>query len=89
MADFELVPNPAYAGMAPRPLEVACHDRTPFLTVRCAECLNDMHIHESQIEGVELGITTLCIECGELLAFPPRFFVDAFQTLRDQGWVAQ
>lgn len=42
------IDNPAFAGQAPRPLKAACHDGSPFLTIRC-DCGTDMHLHESQI----------------------------------------
>lgn len=84
---FELVRNPAFEGRKPTPLQAACHDRTPFLTVRCS-CGYELHLHESQLEQVpaDYGIATSCHRCGELLDFEPGFFARAFQQLRDEGW---
>lgn len=89
MSDFVLVENPAYAGKKPIPVEAACHDRTPFITVRCS-CGYELHLHESQIERVpdHAEIASRCHECGKPLIFPPGFFKAAFQELRDEGWVA-
>ena len=86
---WELVENPAYAGKTPTPLEAACHDRTPFITVHC-ECGSDLHLHESQIAGMpaDAEVATGCHGCSELLVFPPGYFQGAFQRLRDEGWIA-
>ena len=85
---MKLVPNPAYAGMTPRILEVDCHDRTPFLTIECGECSAQMHVHESQVEGIRGQIMSRCQTCADPMLFGPGFFERAFQALRDEGWVA-
>jgi hypothetical protein len=85
---FTLVPNPAYAGRTPTPLVVACHDRTPFITIRC-DCGAALHQHESFVAHVPVDaeIASRCPGCGKTLVFEPGFFADAFQQLRDDGWV--
>lgn len=87
---MKLVPNPSYAGKTPRPLLAACHDRTPFLTAQC-DCGYQLHLHESQLATLpdHAIIETRCHACGGQLVFPPHFFEDAFQQLRDEGWLAE
>ena len=87
MTDWELVDNPAYAGREPEPLEPACHDRSPMLTVRCS-CGSDMHFHETQIRGDvgDLPVGARCLGCGELLTFPPGYLNKAFAEMRRRGW---
>jgi ribosomal protein S27E len=88
VSDWVLAPNPVYAGKTPRILEAACHDRTPFLTIRCS-CGNELHVHESQIEAIAAAteIAVRCISCGNPLVFPPGYLAAAFQQLRDEGWI--
>lgn len=87
---FELRQNPAFAGRTPRPLEAMCHDRTPFITIVC-ECGFELHIHESSLAASRqfgAGLATRCHQCRELLTFPPGLLEDAFQEMRDEGWIA-
>jgi hypothetical protein len=87
---FELRPNPAFARKAPRYLDAVCHDRTAFVSIQCAACAGDLHLHESQADqippGYELG--SRCPHCAHVMVFPPGFFAAAFQQLRDEGWLA-
>jgi hypothetical protein len=83
---WKLVSNPNYAGIKPQIIEVICHDRTPFLTVGC-DCGSLMHVHESQIAGIRSAIATHCKGCEIPMLFPPLWFADAFQKLRDDGWI--
>jgi hypothetical protein len=85
---FRLVPNPAFVG-SPRIIDAVCHDRTPFLTVHCS-CGAEMHIHESQIAGLEdTTIASFCKGCRGLLEFPPGFIAGAFEQMRADGWIAR
>jgi hypothetical protein len=86
---FELLPNPAYAGKKPTPLVAECHDRTPFVTIVC-DCGSALHQHESSVSHipVDAEIATRCPTCRKTMVFQPGFFADAFQALRDEGWVA-
>jgi hypothetical protein len=89
MSDWALIPNPAYAGQTPRIVEAVCHDRSPFVTVRCS-CGSDMHLHESQTDGIppDAELATTCRTCAQTLVFPPGYFRAAFQRLRAEGWIA-
>jgi hypothetical protein len=88
VSDWVLEENPAYAGQTPRILKAACHDGTPFITIRC-DCGEELHQHESQTKDIPAGTETgtRCFGCRKLLVFPPGFFADAFQRLRDDGWI--
>lgn len=89
MAKVELVPNRAYAGIKPQKIIAMCHDRTPFVTVRC-QCGSEMHIHESfdpMAIADAMGAMAYCRSCREPLEFRPGFFKDAFQRMRDDGWI--
>jgi ribosomal protein S27E len=80
--------NPDYAGRKPTLLEPDCHDRSPFVTVRCG-CGFDMHVHETQIANVpaEAEIGAACKVCGRLLTIPPGWLPGAFADLRARGWI--
>ena len=88
MTDFVLKENPAYAGVTPSKLGPACHDGTPFLTIEC-RCGTSQHIHEAQVRFVptDVEVTTDCPGCGEPLMFQAGFFPNAFQRMRDAGWI--
>lgn len=85
---FELIPNPGYEGQTPRILRAACHDRTPFITVRC-ECGSDMHLHESQTSVVPAddAVISRCLACGRMIVVQSSRFVEAFKQLREEGWI--
>lgn len=89
MNDWVLLDNPAYIGKEPRPLQAACHDGTPFLTVRCG-CGADGHFHEGQLRHAPLDaeVVLRCPACGEFLEFPPGFVAEAFEGMRADGWIA-
>lgn len=89
VTEWVLVENPAYAGMEPRILEASCHDGTPFITIRCSECGYDFHCHESQTKTApaDAAIAARCFGCKAVLEFPPGYFAEAFQRLRDDGWI--
>lgn len=86
--------NPALAGQAPRPLKPACHDGSPFVTIRC-DCGSDMHLHETQLAAATLhlasaldaAIVTRCTSCGEPLVFAPGELESAFDRMRADGWI--
>ena len=86
--DWQLVDNPDYAG-APRLLTPACHDGSPMVDLRCA-CGDTMHVHETQIAGVEpfWEIRSVCKGCSETLVLPPGVLHGAFAQMRRQGWIA-
>jgi ribosomal protein S27E len=65
-----------------------CHDRTPFLTIRC-RCGYELHQHESRVAAIpdDAEIASRCLGCGELLVFPPGYFKEAFAELRREGWI--
>jgi ribosomal protein S27E len=83
------VESPAYAGRRPSPLQAGCHDRSPFLTVACSRCGEQMHLHETQLSHVPTSaeIGSRCKGCGELLVFPPGTFARGFAELRKRGWL--
>lgn len=85
---WTLVDNPAFAGQKPRVLKAACHDGSPFLTIRC-ECGGEMHLHETQITVVpaDAAIATHCKSCGGPLVFPPGELAGAFTQMREAGWI--
>lgn len=85
---FELIPNPAYEGKTPRKLVTTCHDRSPFITIRC-QCGYELHMHETQITHApsDAEIVSRCHKCNKLLIFPPGLFKKAFRELRDDGWI--
>ena len=89
MTDWVLVDNPAYAGREPRPLDAACHDGTPFLTVRCGYG-GEGHFHEGQLRHApgDAEVVLRCPTCGAWLEFPPGFILEAFAQMRTAGWVA-
>jgi ribosomal protein S27E len=93
MSDWQLVRNPQWpAGARPpeRPFtESLCCDHSHFITVQCAACGEQMHMHESATRKVphRQGVASTCKGCGELLLFPPGTFAATFQTLRRQGWI--
>lgn len=69
-ADWSFTPNPAWEGRTPDPSRIACHDRTPFMTLLCS-CGQEMHFHITQIAHVpdEDEIGSLCHGCGDPLLF--------------------
>lgn len=81
--------NPAYAGQQPRPLQATCHDRSPFITIRCA-CGAALHLHETQLAAVpgDSAIATACKACGQPLIFAPGELEQAFAQMRAAGWIA-
>lgn len=86
---WELVENPSYAGREPTPMRAACHDGSPFISIRC-DCGALGHQHESRTELIPdtVAVAMRCLECGELLEFPPGYFTTAFARLRAEGWIA-
>jgi hypothetical protein len=86
---WTIAPNPAYAGRTPRPLQPACHDRSPFLTVQCA-CGYELHLHETQLAGIAATdeIATRCHQCADPLIFPVTQLRGAFTQMRKDGWIA-
>lgn len=86
---LELVQNPEYAGMTPRLMTAACHDHSPFITVHCPACGNAAHVHETQIKHIPAGdeIAMRCNRCRKAIVVEPGFFPNAFQQLRDEGWI--
>lgn len=84
-----LLPNAAYAGQTPRLLTAACHDHTPFITILCAGCDSEMHVHESQIADAPLDfiVATRC-GCGHMVVFEAGQLQDGFAQLRADGWIA-
>lgn len=86
---WAFVDNPAFAGQAPRPLRAACHDGSPFVTIRC-DCGTEMHLHETQLRDDQLvvAIATYCKGCGRLLRFAPGELAGAFAQMRADGWIA-
>lgn len=89
--DWKLIDNPDYGGRAPTPLKAACHDGSPFITIKCNHCGEGMHHHETSVAHVpaDAEIASRCPTCSRLLVFPPGFFADAFAQLRAEGWVAE
>jgi len=83
------IENEAYAGQTPRTLTSACHDGSPFVTVRCT-CNAEAHIHESQLAKISVfdGIGMPCKSCGDLLQFEPNHAQGYFADLRKRGWIA-
>jgi hypothetical protein len=83
---FTIVDNPAFQGRTPRPLQVACHDGTPFLTIRCG-CGQDMHMHESQLDAVPAA-TTIAVRCPSCRAIHALGdeVRGAFADMRAAGW---
>lgn len=87
MSTFEIVPNPDFEGRKPTKLDVLCHDRTPFVTVRCG-CGYTLHLHESQIFDLhDTTVVTECHSCHVRLTFPPGTFAAAFAEQRRLGWI--
>jgi ribosomal protein S27E len=88
VSEWVILENPAFAGRKPTILQAACHDRSPFVTIRC-RCGYELHQHESRVAMAPAGaeIAMRCLGCGELLLFPPGFFAGAFATLRQEGWI--
>lgn len=80
--------NPAYAGKQPRRLQAACHDGSPFITIRCA-CGSVLHLHETQLAAVpaDSAIATACKGCGEPLVFEPGELEQGFARMRADGWI--
>lgn len=87
---WTLLVNPVFENQKPRPLAAACHDGTPFLTIRCNECGSDLHLHESQIADVptDTAIAVRCPQCPAILEFWPGWFQVAFAQVRKEGWIA-
>lgn len=92
---WTFVANPAFAGQTPRPLTPACHDGSPFVTIRC-DCGSDMHLHETQLAAATLdlalalgdaAIAVSCTGCGEPLVFEPGELEGAFARMRADGWI--
>ena len=85
---WELVENAAFAGMEPRIMVAACHDRSPFITIRC-RCGCELHQHETRVSSFpdDAELASRCLGCGELLVFPPGFFREAFAGMRRDGWI--
>ena len=54
-------------------LKPACHDKTPYLDLRC-DCGQIGHVHASQLQdAMKQGATeigTFCFGCGEELVLP-------------------
>lgn len=88
MDGWTLVPNPGYTG-DPRLLESVCHDRSPFLTLACTKCGEPMHIHETQLAGAPniATVDTRCPSCSQMAVASVQFFREAFQQMRDDGWI--
>lgn len=88
MSDWELVDNPDWTDLRPRKLDPACHDGSPFITIHCNACGDDMHLHETQVKNVPAnqGIAAACKGCGRPLVFQAGFLPDAFAELRRRGW---
>jgi hypothetical protein len=82
------VENPAFAGQTPRPLTASCHDRSPFVTIRCT-CGADMHLHETQLAPVptSTAIGVRCQSCREPMVFEPGELEGAFARMRADGWI--
>lgn len=86
---YEIADNPAFTGQTPRPLRSACHDGTPFITFRCS-CGQYGHIHESQVHSdisEDAIVAVRCSSCMALDSISAFAIREAFQTLRDQGWI--
>lgn len=83
---WTFVANPVFAGQTPRPLTPACHDGSPFVTIRC-DCGSDMHLHESQLAAGDAAIVVSCRGCGEPLVFEPGELEGAFARMRADGWI--
>lgn len=85
---WKLLPNPGYTG-EPRILEPQCHDRSPFLTIRCTKCHGANHVHETQIAGAPPDALCVlnCAYCRTGMEFPMGFIHGAFQQMRDDGWI--
>lgn len=83
------VENESYAGQTPRILTAACHDGSPFVTIRCS-CDSEAHIHESQLADVSPfdAIGMPCRSCGNVLRFEPSQLQAYFSDLRRRGWIA-
>lgn len=85
--DLHIQRNPAYAGLQPRLLDPACHDRSPMLDVRCS-CGADSHLHESQLKGIDkrarLGIR--CSGCEAPMMIEVKALRGAFAHMRREGW---
>jgi hypothetical protein len=86
---WELVDNPGYTG-EPRIMEPVCHDRSPFLTIRCSLCHGPNHLHETQLIGVpnSAELVMRCAFCRGELYVPPPFLREAFAQMRADGWIA-
>lgn len=82
-----LVKNPGYPD-EPRIMVSACHDRSPFLTVRC-DCGYSMHFHETQLDALPKNaeIVTRCHRCQAEMVFPMGWFPAAFKQMRADGWI--
>jgi hypothetical protein len=80
--------NPELTG-PPRLLEVACHDRTPFLSIDHG-CGVALHMHESQIPKLptRAQIAVRCPHCHEVLDMRLSFLREAFAAMRRDGWIA-
>lgn len=88
MSGWVFAENPAFAGQQPRPLQPACHDRSPFITVRC-HCGAELHLHETQLAAVpgDTAIGVVCKGCGEALVFEPGELQAGFARMRADGWI--
>lgn len=79
--------NSAYAGKSPRLLTPSCHDRTPFITIRC-DCRQEMHVHESQLADVPTRkFGTTCLRCLQIIVVTKPEMERAFAHMREQGWI--
>src|SRR4051812_30919392 len=89
MSNWTIAPNPAFAEQTPRPLTPACHDGSPFLTIRCT-CGENMHLHETQIAAVPAvdAIGARCPACRAVLEFGDELR-QAFADMREAGWIAR
>lgn len=82
---WRLVENPEF----PREhgdIEVACHDGSMFLTIRC-RCGDDMHLHESSIVGLrpEDEVATRCKgTCGQPMLLGGKYLIAAFAEVRER-----
>jgi hypothetical protein len=88
MTDWQLVPNPAWAGKEPSALkESDCHDRSHFITIQCEACHDYFHVHQTQVQEINKPIGLRCV-CGTIHEFPAGFFERAFENMRRDGWIA-
>lgn len=89
MSNWLWVENPAYVGRMPQQLKADCHDRSPFVTIKCS-CDFDNHVHESSIIEVPPTATigSRCNGCREVMEFPPGELHGMFAEMRKRGWIA-